>query len=496
MNNQGVLVVGGGLAGLTLALQLAPQRVTVLAPRTGNTTGSSGWAQGGLAAALASGDSPRAHAADTIEAGGGLNSVEAVALVTQKAPQMIKNLVQHGVAFDRDHDGNLHMGLEGAHSQPRIVHAEGDRTGPKIMAALQKKVAQAEHINMITNMRAKSLLQDQHGRIAGVAAIDDLGQEQFLNAQVTILASGGLGHLYGHTTNPTTIRGDMLGSAIRAGAQLSDLEFVQFHPTAMAVTASPLPLVSEALRGAGARLVLSDGGFLFPGLGDLAARDEVARKIHESIHRGAPVFLDAGPIGDDVSLRFPTVAKLAGEHGLDLQHDLLPVAPAQHYHMGGVTTDLKGQSSLEHLYVIGETACTGLHGANRLASNSLLEALVFAHEAAEDLAGREFALPGKPTPPDKLLDDCDELPDLMDKHAGVVREEAGLKKIIDRLFEHCQGQIQLLSARDLAGLSIAVAARARKNSIGGHYRIDHPEPPTNKDRKAWNITRLTKEAVS
>ncbi len=489
-----MLVVGGGLAGLTLALKLAPRKVTILAPRIGNTTGSSGWAQGGLAAALAGSDAPEAHALDTIQAGNGINDPDAVRLVTQKAPEMIKSLVQKGVEFDRDQDGNLQMGLEGAHSQPRIIHAEGDRTGPKIMEALQAQVDRAIHIETITGMRATTLLQDEDGRVAGVVAVDEVGRMHELHASITILASGGLGHLYGHTTNPPTIRGDMLGSAIRAGATLSDLEFVQFHPTALAVSGSPLPLVSEALRGAGARLVHQNGEYLFSQGGDLAARDEVSRKIHESINEGNPVFLDASPIGDDAALRFPAVATLAANHGLDLQKDLLPVAPAQHYHMGGISTDLKGRCSLENLYVIGEVACTGLHGANRLASNSLLEALVLAHEAADDLMGRETSAPGNIVPQPPLFDDHHELPKLMDRHVGMVREKEGLHKVIHALLDHCDGQPNLLSGRDLAGFSIAVAAKYRMNSIGGHFRADYTEPPLSRDRNSWNINSLTNEA--
>ncbi|HEX6861430.1 MAG TPA: L-aspartate oxidase, partial [Thermoanaerobaculia bacterium] len=434
-----VLVVGSGAAGLTAALGCAPLRVTVLTKAT-LISGSSAWAQGGVAAAVGKDDTPALHAADTLAAGAGLCDPRAVGLLTGEGPERVKALLALGARFDRNSAGQLSLGREAAHSRRRILHAK-DATGSEIVRALGEAVLQAPEVKVLERAFAVDLLVED-GRVAGVLAVhnDEGGGRRVLHlAPAVVLATGGPGQLYLHTTNPREATGDGLAMAARAGARLVDLEFVQFHPTALAVSQShteagePMPLLTEALRGEGA-VLLDDRGFRF--MGDehpdreLAPRDVVARAIWRRLMAGRQVFLDAREaVGDEFPERFPTVFELCQRHGLDPRKELMPVAPAAHYHMGGIDVDGQGRTSLYGLWACGEVSSTGVHGANRLASNSLLEALVFGSRVAEDLrdqTGRGFPsgrrVPGMPegTPQDAELQLA--IRRIMWEKVGVVRD--------------------------------------------------------------------------
>jgi L-aspartate oxidase len=419
-----VLIVGTGAAGLAAALGCAGRQVTVLTKTRLGEGGSSAWAQGGVAAALGADDSPALHAADTLAVAGGLGDARRVELLTTEGPVRMAELVRLGAAFDRadgapDTDRGpaadraagtgratgtpFALGREAAHSRRRILHAGGDATGRELVRALTEAVRRAPNVRVEEECFAVDLVVEpaarQGGsRVAGLLALDRDGRRVLHLAGATVLATGGSGQLYLHTTNPPEVTADGLAMAARAGARLADLEFVQFHPTALAVDdGGRLPLLTEALRGEGAVLVDGAGRrFMLEEhpLAELAPRDVVARAIHRRLAAGDSVFLDArGAIGDRFPERFPTVFAAAREAGLDPRSEPLPVVPAAHYHMGGVVTDERGRTSLPGLWACGETAATGVHGANRLASNSLLEALVFGARVAGDLARRLAAVP-------------------------------------------------------------------------------------------------------
>ncbi|HVT15456.1 MAG TPA: L-aspartate oxidase [Thermoanaerobaculia bacterium] len=413
-----VLVLGAGAAGLSAALGCAPLAVSVLTkarlgPHGGG--GASAWAQGGVASALGDDDTPALHAADTLAAGAGLNDPAIVELLAGEGPRQMRALVALGARFDRDASGRLALGREAAHSRRRILHAHGDSTGAEIVRALLAAVRRAPAIQLVDETFALDLvlagapLAGASPRVLGVLALHSgggpgggPGGRRVLHlARAVVLATGGLGQLFLHTTNPREATGDGLAMAARAGARLADLEFVQFHPTALAGVAAdgePLPLLTEALRGEGAVLI-DDRGTRF--MSDehpdreLAPRDVVARAIWRRLAAGRQVFLDArAAVGERFPERFPTVYALCRQRGLDPRREPLPVAPAAHYHMGGVAVDANGRTSLPGLWACGEVAATGAHGANRLASNSLLEALVFGARVAADLCGGEPASGG------------------------------------------------------------------------------------------------------
>jgi L-aspartate oxidase len=387
-----VLIVGGGVAGLATALHLAPLiaplPIIVVAHATLGTGSSTRWAQGGLAASIGAQDSPELHAADTIKAGAGLTDPATALRVARAAPSCIDWLVSLGTQFDRDKTGQLVLGLEAAHIQRRIVRAQGDSTGRAVLETLIKAAKQVPNLSLMQGVQALDLALDDRGRVMGLVCQRQEGVPFLLAASSVILATGGIGGLYAHTTNPLGALGGGIAMAARAGAMLRDMEFVQFHPTAIAGPSDPMPLATEALRGEGAVLVRADGQRFMqhvPGQ-ELAPRDVVARAIFEQTQNGHQVFLDARIIGPDWPKRFPTVHAFCVKAGLDPEHDLIPVRPAAHYHCGGILVDEKGRSSLQGLWVCGEAACTGLHGANRLASNSLIEALAYALWIAEDIA--------------------------------------------------------------------------------------------------------------
>ena len=475
-----ILIVGAGLAGLFLALRLAPRPCTVISPAPLGQAASSAWAQGGLAAALHPKDSPDQHAADTVIAGAGLVDPAIAKLIAEDGPRRVRDLIELGVPFDRTPDGQLALSLEAAHSHPRVARVAGDLAGKAIMGALTAAVKAASHIELIEHAKAVGLLQDPNGHIAGAILQDRRGRISTFTSPETVLCTGGSGGLFRVTTNPPQARGDAIAMAYGAGAVIADPEFVQFHPTAMDVGLDPAPLATEALRGEGAILVGEDGTSFMSRYhlqAELAPRDEVARAIHTEISEGRKTYLDTrGSIGDDIKDHFPTVFAACMAAGIDPRTSTIPVAPAMHYHMGGILSDTWGQSSLNGLSVCGECASTGAHGANRLASNSLLEAVVMAARIADRLRSTELRLPGVSAGdvPHDLSDEAlQSLRADMAAKCGVVRNAKDLTALttqIDALMDQHPDARALVAAK-----IIAAAALAREESRGGHFRSDFPD---------------------
>jgi L-aspartate oxidase len=483
---QGPLIIGAGLAGLFLALKLAPRPCTVLSPAPLGNGASSAWAQGGIAAAMSPEDSPAQHAADTVAAGAGTVDAAIALSVAEEAAARIEDLARLGAPFDRDAAGAYVQSREAAHSQRRVVRVGGDRAGRAVMDALIAAVRITPSITVIENACAEDLVL-RAGRVIGVQARKD-GRALTVLAADVVLATGGVGGLYAVTTNPVQVRGEGLGMAARAGAMAADAEFVQFHPTGLAVERDPTPLASEALRGEGAILIDETGARIMQGLHpdlELAPRDVVARALHRVVARGGHAFLDTRAcLGPRIETLFPTIYKACVEGGIDPLTAPIPVRPTQHYHMGGVLTDAVGRSTLPGLWACGETACTGLHGANRLASNSLLEALVFAARIAAalpvadapELGDLPPAPPAGAAPPPGLID---ALRAAMTANVGVERDGPGMTRALAFLDGAARD-----AARDGAGPAlrnmlaaatlIAAGALARQESRGGHSRGDFP----------------------
>lgn len=474
-----VLIIGAGLAGLFLALKLAPRRCVVLSPGPFGQAASSAWAQGGIAAALSPQDSPESHAEDTIIAGAGLVDPVIAMLIATEGPARVHDLLDIGVPFDKNLDGTLALSMEAAHTHPRVARVAGDLSGREIMASLIKAVRASEHITMLEGVSARALLQHDDGRIGGVYGQN--GRDVRIESDETVFATGGSGGLFNVTTNPIEAAGQGLGMAAKCGALIGDAEFVQFHPTAINICVNPAPLATEALRGEGAILVNRDGlPFMqrYHTLKDLAPRDIVARAVAiESAGEGG-AFLDCTQaIGTHFPEAFPTVFASCMKAHIDPRFALIPVTPAAHYHMGGIVTDMWGATTLAGLSAIGECASTGVHGANRLASNSLLEAVVFANRAADRL---RFAQPAgkaggsfQPTPT-LHADQKQLLRTAMSAYAGVVRHQHGLETLVNTIDE--LGQNNGLSNELVTARLIASGALAREESRGGHYRSDFPEP--------------------
>ncbi len=491
-----VVIVGGGAAGLATALAIDGRRVRLLAKGAPGADGASAMAQGGIAAALGAGDSAARHAADTIEAAGELAVEGAVDALTLGARDWIETLERLGTGFDRGPDGELALGREAAHRLARIVHAEGDRTGHHLSRALGRAVLARTDVIVERGVVARDLIV-AGGRVIGVEAHDpSRGAIRFL-APAVVLATGGIGRLYRDTTNPASSTGDGLAMAARAGAWLADLEFVQFHPTALAAESDPRPLLTEALRGAGATLVDDRGERFMVALdprAELAPRDVVARAIARRLRDGQ-VWLDAtGVAPRRFAERFPTVWAICRRHGLDPRRQRLPVRPAEHYHMGGVLTDLDGRTTLPGLWAAGEVACTGVHGANRLASNSLLECLVFGGRVARDLA-RQPRRPVTAVPePVEVADptSCDPAVEaamraVMSRHLGILRDGDGLesaRRELSELEAPASGDPRLRSMWTAAALITAAATR-RRESRGSHHRTDRPTVAA--DRHRWAV---------
>jgi len=478
------LIIGGGLAGLFTALKLAPAPCLVIAPKPLGQGASSAWAQGGVSAAIQPGDSVEAHVADTVVAGAGLVDERVTRGMAAEAAERIHDLLDYGVPFDRDLEGHLIASREAAHSHARVVRVKGDMAGAKIMEALIAAVRVTPSIHVLDGAEALSLIVEK-GRITGARILLE-GKVMVARAGQVVLATGGVGHLYAVTTNPPQACGQGLGMAALAGAKVRDPEFVQFHPTALNVGRDPAPLLTEALRGEGAILVNSAGErFMLRHHrdGELAPRDVVARGVFAEIKAARGAFLDArAAVGAAFPEKFPTVYAAARSAGLDPVRELLPVCPAQHYHMGGVMTDEHGHTSIRGLYAVGEVASTGVHGANRLASNSLLEAVVFAARIAEVARphSREAVtlLPDTDaSEPGGDLAAIEPLRAFMMLHVGVTRMEAELAETL-RLVRRMQLPGQLSpSARNalVAAELIVTGALLRRESRGGHARYDFPQ---------------------
>jgi L-aspartate oxidase len=498
MTDSRPIIVGTGIAGLWTAWRLASEGISaVLVTKESLADSASAWAQGGIAVALGPGDSPGQHAADTLAASDGLADPEAVRVLTNEGPDRVYELLALGAVFDRGPDGKLGLALEAAHTRPRVIHSGGDRTGAALISCLAQLVRHHEQIELLEHTEVISLVA-QEGKVVGATLLPSGSGSYTVPASAVILATGGVGQLYAVTTNPRVATADGWALAHHVGAQLRDLEFLQFHPTALKLAGvNPAPLISEAVRGAGAVLVDGSGrrfALEFDPRGELAPRDVVARAVAAADGAGG-AWLDARSI-DDFPSRFPGITAMLTRHRLDPRTDLLPVAPALHYAMGGIQTDLDGRTTKPGLWAVGEVARTGVHGANRLASNSLLEGLVFADRAGRSLARARLA--GGPSELMGASDgsrdsgsdtDCEvirqEMRNLMTADVGVQRSEASLlhaEQELDRLTRATppaawRTQNQLL----VAGL-ITKAARRRRESRGGHRRTDYP--PDSRKREA------------
>ena len=505
------LIVGGGIAGLRAAISLADAgRICVLTkadPGESNT----GYAQGGIAAAMGDDDSAALHAADTIAAGDGLCDERAVSVLVEQGPRYVGELMAWGTRFARDSTGRLVLGREAAHRVRRVLHA-GDATGREIGRVLWERVRALSSVETLTHALVTELLVEG-GRVAGVAYFDRGGARAEVRANATLLATGGAAQVFRETTNPAVATGDGISLAYHAGARVADLEFVQFHPTALNRAGAPRFLMSEALRGEGARLVNVGGDAFMKRYhtgGDLAPRDVVARSIvREEERTGGQVFLTLAHLDPDyVARRFPSIAEMGRRIGLDVARDLIPVGPAAHYMMGGVDTDEWGRTSLPGLFAAGEVACTGVHGANRLASNSLLEGLVFGARATSAMQQPPAVAPLKadrrssnpqsriPNPEMGRVLAPAAVRDLMWRAAGLFRTREDLERAVmalDATSLDAERQVRPATTHDpdawrhfhlvTVARLIARAALRREESRGGHFRADFPE----RDDLHWKV---------
>jgi L-aspartate oxidase len=488
------LVIGAGIAGLRAAIELAPAgRVLVLAKKE-VTESATHLAQGGIAAALSDEDEVTLHLQDTLQAGAGLCNEAAARVLVEEGPERIEELIHWGTEFDRN-GTKLAFTREGAHSRNRVLHARGDSTGREILRALYAK-AKTLHNIVVCEFEFSTDLEVAEGRVCGVHLIDLNGHFHHVSASAVLLATGGLGQLYHNTTNPAVATGDGVAMAHRAGVEVSDMEFVQFHPTALYVKGAPRFLLSEALRGEGAYLRNLEMSRFMPKYhpqAELAPRDVVARAIvHEmevSRMKDPFVYLDLTHLdADHVTRRFPMIHATCLRYNIDITTDLIPIRPAAHYAMGGVRTDLEARTSLAGLYAAGEVAATGVHGANRLASNSLLEGLVYGARAGRSMRNELRSVSAKTATnrhhaSTRAEDPVHEIQDLMWAEVGIVREGAGLRRAIDRLEKirpslanpqnRCDYEALNLHT---VGLLVVRSALAREESRGAHYRNDFPSP--------------------
>lgn len=498
-----VLILGSGIAGLYTAIKASEHfQVTVLTKKTIEVSNTER-AQGGIAVAIDEADSPTLHFEDTLRAGAGLCDPLTVRILVEEGPSCVEELMGMGAQFDR-HDGELALTREAAHSQRRILHALGDATGWEIERALVAKAKDSPNITVGEGRFVVDLLEDYRGDIVGVLVLnEETGRLEGHLAKAVVLATGGLGQVYRYTTNPSVATGDGMAVALRAGADLMDMEFVQFHPTALLIPKAPRFLISEAVRGEGAHLINAAGRRFMeniPGQ-ELASRDIVARAIWQEMNQGS-VYLDFRPIGQErILARFPTIYQTCLNFGMDVLTTPLPVAPAAHYMMGGIATNSYGETSLPNLYAAGECACNGVHGANRLASNSLLDGLVFGARIVEKIKDKiEAQRPSweRVLSPEESLESTltekydsgeqldsqslrNRIQDLMWENVGILRNQAGLKKAIESLAVWDQGDCPTCCVDDLetgnmlvVGAVIAKAAYDRQESRGGHFRSDYP----------------------
>lgn len=496
-----VVIVGAGIAGLSFAIRLPDSlRITVI---TKSDLGESNtkYAQGGMAAAVGPDDTPELHLEDTIDAGAGLTDVESTRGLVERGASAVRWLLKQGTRFDIDLH-TLQLGQEAAHSRRRILHAGGDATGAEIERTLVRRLRTRLNARVIEHAMALDIVTDETDRAAGVTVLRDDGAVEFVLSGTTILANGGAGQLWAVTSNPPDATADGIAMALRAGVTVADLEFDQFHPTLLTVPGVPPFLISEAVRGEGAWLVNSAGERFMTAIdsrAELAPRNVVAGAIQHQLTAipGNTVYLDLRHLDPDlVTMRFPTITAHLANVGIDLARDLIPVAPASHYFMGGVVADTRGETSLPGLLAIGEVACTGVHGANRLASNSLLEGLVFGINAADRLADTGFPVPGEvadASRPEVKINAIDsvalqaDIQRTMSEYVGVVRTGEGLAHAIDHLaaLHDCPVPVEreariLRNMREVA-LQIATSALDREESRGGHIRADFPATDPNLD---------------
>ncbi|MCC6382064.1 MAG: L-aspartate oxidase [Dehalococcoidia bacterium] len=502
-----VIVVGSGISGLFVALEARRLGPVLVITKGSIEECNTRWAQGGIAAAVGPLDSPAAHFQDTLAAGAGLVDEEAARILTSEAPARIADLVRYGVAFDQ-FEGEVALGREAAHSRARVLHAGGDRTGAAIETALADAARQPS-ITVADYALATHLHVDR-GQVTGVRALDlRTGQARQFRAPAVVLATGGAGQLFSHTTNPAVATGDGVALAFAAGAEIADVEFYQFHPTALRLPGAPSFLISEAVRGEGAVLRNAAGeAFMarYHQQADLAPRDVVARAIVKEMElQGADhVALDAtGLRGVDLAVRFPGIFQFCAGMGIDIRSEPIPVAPAAHYLMGGVRTDVWGRTTVPGLYACGEVACTGVHGANRLASNSLMETVVFGKRVVEDLAGERqdaaapssdaiLVAPGESVAPGNAV-----LQRLMWQAAGIERDGATLGAALTAVDAWPEPRPALADRADFERAQMTTVARlmltaalAREESRGAHYRRDFPE----RDDRHWHRHQVFRRA--
>ena len=508
-----VIVVGSGVAGLTTALRVRALGLSVLLVTKATVNeGSTRWAQGGIAAALADDDSPAEHMRDTLEAGGGLCNERSVDILVTEGPDAVRELIAWGAHFDTDPTGSIALTREGGHHRNRIAHAGGDATGAEVSRALVAAVRADPGIDVVENALVLDIITSASGRTAGVTLhVIGPGQRDGVGAALApsvVLATGGFGQVFGQTTNPYVATGDGAALALRAGAAVADLEFVQFHPTVLwlgPVAKGQQPLVSEAVRGEGAFLLDADGKRFMVGehpMADLAPRDVVAKAIMRRMRESgaAHVWLDGRELGADTWVhRFPTILESCRMRGIDPVSDLIPVSPAQHYASGGVVTDTDGRSTIPGLYACGEVACSGVHGANRLASNSLLEGLVFARRIADaievDRAGRDVPESSDNDVAMGVLANEVRRPlqQTMDANAGVLRSSQSLASCAQWLDDALDQPSGTPRTEDWETTNLATVARvlvehaqAREESRGSHWREDHPDP-----QPEWRVRVVT-----
>lgn len=499
-----ILVVGTGIAGMYTALKLKDLGQVLLMTKGKLVESNTQYAQGGIAAALGDADSPKLHFHDTLEAGAGLCDEAAVRVLVEEGPDCVRELILMGTEFDRNESGELALTQEGAHSMRRILHAHGDATGAEIRRALEKQVRSAGVIVHEEHFLVDLLTEEGGGRCFGALALTPEGVLTAYIARAVIVATGGAGQLYTNSTNPEIATGDGCACAYRAGAAIEDVEFIQFHPTALHEEGNPKLLISEAVRGEGAYLLNKHGErFMaqYDARLELAPRDIVARAIVDQMRKTEHpcCYLDTRHLLE-VKERFPGIAGALHERGIEMGVDLIPVAPAAHYIMGGIKTDTEGRTGIPGLYACGEAACTGIHGGNRLASNSLLEGLVFGKRIADALRTELLPAPTLPAlsytnkvshPTESLGAYWSEVQSSMWENVGILRDETRLQAAIDRLtaiLAELEGAhvdrdaYQVVNMAQL-GLMVAQAALSRKESRGGHFRTDYPE----RDDAHWRI---------